>query len=249
MRESPNTVGRTNTMADAAATDIIVIGAGIAGASVAARLAAQRSVLLLEREPQPGYHSTGRSAAMFMESYGPPAVRALTRASRQFYLHPPAGFTDVALLGPRGAMFLAQTGQQDLLRKLQLELGATCPQLQLLDRQQTLAMLPLCGIYAIWQAQAGHTVFGGHELSTAGLLVGAGILTALPLMAFAAATQRLDLATVGMLMYINPTMQFVTAVWIFGEPMQTARLFSFALIWAGLLVFSWSVWGKYRNRG
>ena len=68
-------------------------------------------------------------------------------------------------------------------------------------------------------------------------------------MAFAAATQRLDLATVGMLMYINPTMQFVTAVWIFGEPMQTARLFSFALIWAGLLVFSWSVWGKYRNRG
>ncbi len=142
MRESPNTVGRTNTMPDAAATDIIVIGAGIAGASVAARLAAQRSVVLLEREPQPGYHSTGRSAAMFMESYGPPAVRALTRASRQFYLHPPAGFTDVALLGPRGALFLAQTGQQDLLRKLQLELGATCPQLQLLDRQQTLAMLP-----------------------------------------------------------------------------------------------------------
>ncbi len=97
--------------------DIAVIGAGIAGASVAARLAAQRSVLLLEREPQPGYHSTGRSAAMFMESYGPPAVRALTRASRQFYLHPPAGFTDVAAARARGAhCILAQTGQQDLLR-------------------------------------------------------------------------------------------------------------------------------------
>jgi len=69
------------------------------------------------------------------------------------------------------------------------------------------------------------------------------------LMAFAAATQRLDLATVGMLMYINPTLQFLTAVWIFGEPLQTARLVSFALIWIGLFVFSWSMWSKYRNRG
>ena len=114
---------------------------------------------------------------------------------------------------------------------------------------ETLAMLPVCGLYALWQAQAGHAVFAGHDLSTATLLVGAGIITALPLMAFAAATQRLDLATVGMLMYINPTMQFVTAVWIFGEPLQTARLVSFALIWIGLFVFSWSMWGKYRNRG
>ncbi|MGH6639751.1 MAG: FAD-dependent oxidoreductase, partial [Polaromonas sp.] len=64
--------------------DIVILGAGIAGASLAWRLAGQRSVLLLEREAQPGYHSTGRSAAMFMESYGPPAVRALTRASRAF---------------------------------------------------------------------------------------------------------------------------------------------------------------------
>ncbi|MBP8081407.1 MAG: EamA family transporter RarD, partial [Arenimonas sp.] len=113
---------------------------------------------------------------------------------------------------------------------------------------ETLAMLPVCGIYALWMAQGGHTVFAGHDPSTATLLVGAGIITALPLMAFAAATQRLDLATVGMLMYINPTMQFVTAVWIFGEPLQTARLLSFALIWLGLLFFSWSMWGKYRDR-
>lgn len=113
---------------------------------------------------------------------------------------------------------------------------------------ETLAMLPLCGIYALWMAQDGHSVFAGHDLATDALLVGAGIITAVPLMAFAAATQRLDLATVGMLMYINPTMQFVSAVWILGEPLQTARLLSFALIWLGLLVFSWSLWGKYRNR-
>ena len=113
---------------------------------------------------------------------------------------------------------------------------------------ETLAMLPLCGLYALWQAQHGHQVFGGHGLSTATLLIGAGIITALPLIAFAAATQRLDLATVGMLMYINPTLQFLTAVWVFGEPMQPERLISFALIWLGLFVFSWSMWGKYRAR-
>lgn len=113
---------------------------------------------------------------------------------------------------------------------------------------ETLAMLPICGIYAIWQAQSGHQVFAAQELSTAALLIGAGILTAVPLMAFAAATQRLDLATVGMLMYINPTMQFATAIWIFDEPLQPARLASFGLIWMGLFFFSWSMWRKLRCR-
>lgn len=113
---------------------------------------------------------------------------------------------------------------------------------------ETLAMLPLCGLYALWQAQQGHLVFALHDTSTAALLIGAGIITALPLMAFAAATQRLDLATVGMLMYINPTLQFATAIWLFGEPLQPARLLSFGLIWIGLFVFSWSMWEKYRDR-
>ena len=112
---------------------------------------------------------------------------------------------------------------------------------------ETLAMLPVCGLWALWQAQHGHLVFAAHDASTASLLVGAGIVTAFPLMAFAAATQRLGLATLGMLMYINPTLQFVTAVWIFGEPMQTERLISFALIWLGLFVYSWSLWQKFRR--
>ena len=113
---------------------------------------------------------------------------------------------------------------------------------------ETLAMLPVCGIYALWMAQSGHQVFAPNNALTVTLLIGAGILTAVPLMAFAAATQRLDLATVGMLMYINPTLQFITAVWIFGEPLQSARLISFALIWSGLFVFSWSMWQKLRHR-
>ena len=83
--------------------DCIVIGAGIAGASVGFWLAPHARVLLLERESQPGYHSTGRSAALFMESYGTPQVRALTMASRAFFELPPDGFAEHALLGARGA--------------------------------------------------------------------------------------------------------------------------------------------------
>ena len=61
------------------AFDVIVVGAGIAGASVAAELQRSRSILLLEMENRPGYHSTGRSAAVFAEGYGPAPIRALTR--------------------------------------------------------------------------------------------------------------------------------------------------------------------------
>jgi D-arginine dehydrogenase len=119
--------------------DIAIIGAGIAGASLAWRLAPQRSVLLLERETQPGYHSTGRSAAMFMESYGPPAVRALTRASRDFYLHPPEGFADGPLLAPRGVLYLATHEQAALMQKSRKELLPGCPDLETLDAAATLA--------------------------------------------------------------------------------------------------------------
>ncbi len=70
--------------------DFAVVGAGMAGASVGWELAQQGArVLLLEREAQPGYHSTGRSAALFMETYGTPQIRALTRASRAFLQSPP----------------------------------------------------------------------------------------------------------------------------------------------------------------
>ena len=84
--------------------DFIVIGAGIAGASVAAFLAPHGRVALLERESQPGWHTTGRSAAMFMESYGPPQVRALTRASRHWFESMPGA------LAPRGALFVGAPG-------------------------------------------------------------------------------------------------------------------------------------------
>ncbi|MDD3354228.1 EamA family transporter RarD [Zoogloea sp.] len=111
---------------------------------------------------------------------------------------------------------------------------------------ETLTMLPLIGLYTLWQSSQGQAVFTGHDALTQGLLLAAGVVTALPLMLFAAATQRLNLATVGMLMYINPTLQFLTAILVFDEPLQPARLFTFALIWAGLGLYSWSGWQKYR---
>ncbi|HET6721088.1 MAG TPA: EamA family transporter RarD [Rhodocyclaceae bacterium] len=111
---------------------------------------------------------------------------------------------------------------------------------------ETLLMLPLAVFYAAWQGRTGHVVFGGHDASTELLLALSGVLTALPLLAFAAAAQRLGLAALGMLMYINPTLQFATAVLHFGEPLQPARLVTFGLIWLGLAVYSWSAWQKYR---
>ena len=96
--------------------DTLIIGAGIAGASLGYRLAGQQRVLLIEREAQPGYHSTGRSAAMFMEAYGTAQIQALTRASRAFYEAPPEGFCEHPLLEPRGCLYVASVEQRELLR-------------------------------------------------------------------------------------------------------------------------------------
>lgn len=93
--------------------DIIVIGAGIAGASAAARLAETHKVLVLEMEDRPGYHSTGRSAATYEPNYGPPSIRALTRAGRSFFETPPAGFASSPLVSPRPTIFVAPDHQQD----------------------------------------------------------------------------------------------------------------------------------------
>ena len=98
--------------------DVIVIGGGIAGASVAAELAAGGArVLLLEMESQPGYHATGRSAAMYEPSEGAPIVRALTRASYPFFGQAPKGLVDVPLLSPRGVLMLAYDGDEALVEE------------------------------------------------------------------------------------------------------------------------------------
>ncbi|MCE2517938.1 MAG: FAD-binding oxidoreductase [Alphaproteobacteria bacterium] len=89
----------------ATTTDALIIGGGIAGISAAARLSAQMKVAVVEMESSTAYHSTGRSAAMFIRNYGPPAVRALNRLAEPFYRNP-EGFSDMPLLSPRGEMTL-----------------------------------------------------------------------------------------------------------------------------------------------
>lgn len=96
--------------------EVLVVGAGIVGASVAYALAPHARVLVAEREAQPGYHSTGRSAAMFIESYGNRPVRALNVASGEFFRQPDRDFTVGALLRERGLLTIAYESQMRRLR-------------------------------------------------------------------------------------------------------------------------------------
>ena len=102
----------------AASFDVIVIGAGIAGLGIAAQIGSGHRVLVLEQEAQPGYHTTGRSAAVFAESYGGTTVRLLSRGSRGFFMQPPAGFANDPLLVPRGFLFVAREDQLESLAAL-----------------------------------------------------------------------------------------------------------------------------------
>lgn len=131
------------TLPVARRADFLVIGGGIAAASVGYWLAAHGSVILLERESQPGYHSTGRSAALYMASYGTPQVRALTMASRAFFDHPPPGFSAHPLLSPRGALLVAPPGQEAELDHWWEVLRGVTPRACRLDVAGACALVPV----------------------------------------------------------------------------------------------------------
>jgi D-arginine dehydrogenase len=123
-------------MSDTNAIDAVVIGAGIAGTSVAYFMSSHAKVLVLERESNAGLHSTGRSAALFSESYGGTQVRALTRASRAFFERPPHGFVQHALLSPRGALVIGTGNKLRRSKQPARDIRAFTPQLRLLDEEQ-----------------------------------------------------------------------------------------------------------------
>ncbi len=122
--------------------DFVVIGAGIAGASAAYELAAHGRVVVVERESQPGYHTTGRSAAMFLETYGEPPVRAMAAASRGFFFDPPEGFTEHDLLGHRGLLAIARNDQLDALDAALVENSGTPGGVEKLDSAGARARVP-----------------------------------------------------------------------------------------------------------
>ncbi|MBL8831812.1 MAG: FAD-binding oxidoreductase [Rhodospirillales bacterium] len=120
--------------------DVAIVGAGAVGASCAYALAPTHRVLLLETETQPGYHTTGRSAALFEEAYGPRVIRQITCASRPFFEAPPPGFTEHPLLAPRGALFIAAAGKDASVEKgLAEALPGTVVEI---DRREALSLCP-----------------------------------------------------------------------------------------------------------
>lgn len=124
--------------------DIIIIGAGIAGASAAYFLAlGGANVVLLEREEQPGYHSTGRSAALFSETYGPTIIRRLSMASRAFLAQPPEGFAEHALLSPRGMLMVATEAEAAELEAFAAEIRANGGEIRRLDADEVVAQVPV----------------------------------------------------------------------------------------------------------
>ncbi|MCR9073662.1 MAG: FAD-binding oxidoreductase [Alphaproteobacteria bacterium] len=118
--------------------DILIIGGGMAGASAGYFMADEARVVLLERESQPGYHTTGRSAALFFENYGNATIRKLNKATRPFLENPPEGFAEAPLMTPRGA---AAVATEALIGTLEAEL-AQSPSMERIEGKALFEIAP-----------------------------------------------------------------------------------------------------------
>lgn len=128
--------------------DLLIVGAGMAGASLAAHVAAHRSTLIVEAEDAPGRHATGRSAAFYDESYGGAGVQPLTTASGGCLAHPDADMGGRSFLSPRGGIILARDDQADLLDAMRAEFADTAVVLRPADRTALTAAIP--GLRGAW---------------------------------------------------------------------------------------------------
>lgn len=146
--------------------DFVVIGAGIAGASAAFELAEQSKVLIIEAEAQPGYHSSGRSAALFTRNYGNDLVRKINSLSEPFFHNPPAELVDGPLLRPRAALSVAAPGFEAELDNM-LSLSTDNDLIVELPRSDALSMVPF-----LREERVGRAVFepGVRDIEVATLL-------------------------------------------------------------------------------
>lgn len=114
---------------------------------------------------------------------------------------------------------------------------AGAPPIEGLTAESLVTFLPALG-YLWWLNAAGDATFGHVSAAHTALMVGAGVLTAGPLLLFAGATNRVPLSTMGLLQYLTPTLQFLCGVTVLGEHMPAARWAGFGLVWIALVVFS-----------
>lgn len=123
--------------------DVLVIGGGIAGVSIGYELAAERSVGLLEMESTLAYHTTGRSAATWLGTYGNEPIRALTKASRGFLVDPPQDIYETDLASPLGLLYIAGPARAYAIRQLYEDVVGLTPDVQIIDEAAALAHNPL----------------------------------------------------------------------------------------------------------
>ncbi len=122
--------------------DVIVVGGGIAGVSIGYELARDQTVCLLEQESTLAFHTTGRSAALFLETYGNASIRALTTASRSFLIDP-SGYFESNLLTPRSLLQFAARGRGAALESMHIQARKLTPDAQLISPMQAHALFPL----------------------------------------------------------------------------------------------------------
>jgi D-arginine dehydrogenase len=138
--------------------DVLIIGAGMAGASAAYFLAQHKRVQLLERESQPGYHSTGRSAALYSETYGNATVRAITTASKAFYQNPPPGFSDYPLVSPRGSLTVGTVDDEAVLRLALRNMQSLVPTIEWWTQADILKLVPVlrpeAAVFGVYEPDA-----------------------------------------------------------------------------------------------
>ena len=124
------------------ACDILIVGGGMAGFSIAAGLAERARVMLIEQEEQPGYHASGRSVAFWSESYGGPAIQPLTTASGPLLARPHPAFSERSFLGERRALHIGRAEHAALAGAMQRDFAASGITLDLVDGAALQARLP-----------------------------------------------------------------------------------------------------------
>ncbi len=112
---------------------------------------------------------------------------------------------------------------------------------------ETLLMLPAAAGYLVWLSVTGTGVFGLQDWGMSALLMASGLVTGTPLVLFMYGAQRLTLSTIGLMQYLAPSIHFLLALLVYGEPFTPAHLVTFLFIWAGLALYSWDTISRHRR--